>query len=309
MTFLAALLALLFEQLRPLSSQNRVHRAMARMVGAACRQWDAGRERHAVFIWSVCTVMVALTCAAVFWLLGSVSVVLAFCWDVMVLYLCIGFRRFSHHFTAIREALEHNDEARAWHWLGRWCERPFPAGTRAELMREVMAQGVISAHRHVFGVFFWFVGLSALGLGPAGAVLYRMADFMRRDERETLDGDLAEQAADAGHLRVMSVRAFRVIDRLPSRLTAASFAIAGNFEEAVNRWRRDRDLWDDPNEGLILSAAAGATGLPLGPGDEPMPGALELEQASLQTLVGLIWRSLVLAMMLVALLTLANVLG
>jgi adenosylcobinamide-phosphate synthase len=34
------------------------------------------------------------------------STVLALVWDVTVLYLTLGFRQFSHHFTDIRDALE-----------------------------------------------------------------------------------------------------------------------------------------------------------------------------------------------------------
>ena len=46
---------------------------------------------------------------------------------------------------------------------------------------QVPAQhALLAAHRHVFGVFFWFVLFSSLGLGPLGAVLYRMAEFAAR---------------------------------------------------------------------------------------------------------------------------------
>ena len=51
---------------------------------------------------------------------------------------------------------------------------------RTEVLRHVIEHALLAAHRHVFGVFFWFVVLSALGLGPAGAVLYRMAEFSSR---------------------------------------------------------------------------------------------------------------------------------
>ena len=35
-----------------------------------------------------------------------------------------------------------------------------------EVLRHVIEHALLAAHRHVFGVFFWFVVLSALGLGP-----------------------------------------------------------------------------------------------------------------------------------------------
>ena len=35
----------------------------------------------------------------------------------------------------------------------------------------------------------------------------------------------------------------RSIDHLPARLTAFGFAVVGNFEEAIDSWRRDAGLW------------------------------------------------------------------
>ena len=35
-------------------------------------------------------------------------------------------------------------------------------------------------------------------------------------------------------------------------------AVVGNFEEAINAWRRDASLWKHANEGVILASASGA---------------------------------------------------
>ena len=122
------------------------------------------------------------------------------------------------------------------------------------------------------------------------------------------------------------------MDYVPARLTAFGFAVVGNFEEAVGGWRRDAGLWQHANEGIILAAAAGAVGVQLGgsaaPGVTPdrsntftagaEPGTVAAEGSTagvppqmghLQSEVGLVWRSVVLWMLLVALLSLANVLG
>lgn len=321
MTFLVAVLALLIEQLRPLPSGHALERAVVRFIFWVRRHGDAGQRRHAAGVWSVCVALPALAVALLFWGLWSLNPVLGFAWDVAVLYVCLGFRQFSHRFTAIRESLQQGDEPRAWELLALWQQRPGVRGSRAELVRQVMVLGLLSAHRHVFGVFFWFVALSALGLGPAGAVLYRLAEHMRRLPKP----DPAISAFETGYLAEMARSAFARIDHLPARLTAASFAIAGNFEEAVNRWRRDAALWDDDNEGVILAAAEGAAGLRLAPAaaaevpqDQDVPQdspagpstpTVESAESALRSLVGLVWRSLVLSVLLVALLSLANVLG
>jgi adenosylcobinamide-phosphate synthase len=108
--------------------------------------------------------------------------------------------------------------------------------------------------------------------------------------------------------------------------------VVGNFEEAVAAWRRDAVLWEHANEGIILAAAAGAVGVQLGgpaaPGVTPdrsktFTSGLETDRAGaagvtpgmpphtghLQSVVGLVWRSVALWMLLLALLTLANLIG
>ena len=116
-------------------------------------------------------------------------------------------------------------------------------------------------------------------------------------------------------------------------MTAAGFAVVGNFEEAVNCWRRDASLWKYDNEGVILAAAAGAVGVRLGGGSAPglTPDRAKTFEAGgaagfcrrrrlarrasrrrlghLRSVVGLVWRSVVLWMLLLALLSLAHLLG
>ena len=181
----------------------------------------------------------------------------------------------------------------------------------------------------MFGVFFWFVVMSAVGFGPAGAILYRTAEFASRYwgyRNETVGEPTNER------LLALSQRLFGMMDHFPARLTAFGFAVVGNFEEAINSWRRDAELWRHDNEGVILAAAAGAVGVQLGgrapPGVTPdraktftsgagvddlaadgsTAGAPPVA-AHLRSIVGLVWRSVVLWMLLLALLTLANLIG
>ena len=101
-------------------------------------------------------------------------------WSVALLYPTLGFRQFSHHFTDIRDALDSGDETRARELLAQWKQVDASLLPRHEIVRHVIEHSVVAAHRHVFGVLAWFSVLAALGLGPAGAVLYRMGEFVSR---------------------------------------------------------------------------------------------------------------------------------
>ena len=329
MSFFAVLFALLFEQLKPLPRTNPVHDALTSWMRWTGRNFDAGRPHHAWVVWCVTTLAPAVLAWLIFLALAHFSIFLGLAWNVAVLYVTLGFRQFSHHFTDIRDALERGDEDEARRLLTEWRHLDASELPRTELLRHVIEHSLLAAHRHVFGVFFWFVVLSTLGLGPAGAVLYRMAEFASRYwayKNRTVGEPINER------LMALSQRLFSIVDHLPARLTAFGFAVVGNFEEAVSCWRRDAGLWKHPNEGIILAAAAGAVGVQLGgsaaPGVTPdrsktfnrgaSSDEMEAEGSTtgtvplpghLRSVVGLVWRSVVLGMLLLALLSLANILG
>ncbi len=329
MSFFAVLFALLIEQLKPLPRLNAVHDVLFSWVRFTGRNFDAGKPHHTWVVWCVSVLGPSLLVAGAYWGVAHYSLLLALAFDVGVLYLTLGFRQFSHYYTDIRDALDRGDEEEARRLLGEWRHLDASELPRTEVLRHVIEHALLAAHRHVFGVFFWFVVLSALGLGPMGAVLYRMAEFSSRFwayRLRTLDAPPNED------LLALSRKLFALIDHVPARMTAFGFAVVGNFEESVASWRRDADLWMQPNEGVILAAAAGAVGVQLGgvaaPGVTPdrsktfsaggEPGSagadgstsgVPLVPGHLQSVVGLVWRSVVLWMLLVALLSLANVLG
>lgn len=329
MSFFSVLLALLCEQLKPLPHGNAVHQGVIGWARWSGRNFDAGREHHAWVVWMVTVLAPSVLVLGLYLLLHHYSLFLALGFDVVVLYLTLGFRQFSHYFTDIRLALEKGDEQEARNLLAQWQHLDASELPRSELLRHVIEHSLLAAHRHVFGVFFWFVLCSALGLGPAGAVFYRLAEFSSRYwafRNRALDTQTHEGLCERAQL------CFSWIDHLPARLTAIGFAIVGDFEQAVNGWRRDAGLWLRDNEGILLAAAAGAVGVQLGgaaaPGVTPdrsktlAAGAVEGATAAdgstpgdpptlthLQSVVRLVWRSVVLWMLLLALLTLSNLIG
>jgi adenosylcobinamide-phosphate synthase len=321
MTFFAILLALLVEQVRPLAFDNAVHSGLRGWSRWARRSLDTGQPRQGAVAWAIAVLGPAALAAAVHWLLWQFSVLLAFVWMVVVLYHTVGFRQFSHHFTGIRDALEAGDEAGARQALARWQRVEVSQIARDELLRHAIEHSVLAAHRHVFGVLVWFLVLALLGLGPAGAVLYRLAEYLSRNWQPRPDG------TPSAHLQRAAAAAWHWVDYVPVRVTALAFAVVGNFEDAVASWRQDASRFPNPNDGVVLAATAGAINVLLGGralGDLvalPAPGApagapvddaalstdgREPQLAHLGSVVGLVWRSVVMWMLLLALLTLAR---
>ncbi len=329
MSFFAVLLALLLEQLKSLPRDSRVHEAALTWCRWTARNFNAGRPQHARVVWWLSVGLPAVLAWLAHLAVSQVSVVLALALNVALLYLTLGFRSFSHYVTDIRLCLDRGDEMAARQLLRDWLHLDASELPQADLLRHVIEHGLLAAHRHVFGVFFFFVFASAIGLGAAGAVFYRMAEFMSRYWGAS--GDVL-QAPASQEIGLVSTDYFGAVDYIPARMTAFGFAVVGNFEEAINGWRRDSVLWEHINEGVILASAAGATGMQLGgrtaPGVTPdrprtfstgvpadavgSAGSTPGEPptlAQLPSVVALVWRSVVLWMLLLALMTLANLVG
>ncbi len=342
MSFFAVLFALILEQARPLDRANRVHAILRGWARWASRNLDAGKPHHGWIAWTVTAVLPALLTLLVHWLLWGLNPLLAFAWNVAILYVTLGFRQFSHYFTDIRDALDEGDETTARELLARWRQVDASELPRSEIVRHVIEYSVLAAHRHVFGVLCWFSVLAAVGLGPAGAVFYRMSEFVSR--YWTYRSQTARAAGEGASpsLQRAAAKAWGVIDFIPARFTALGFGVVGSFEDAIDAWRSysQRFAAAEPvatearNDGLILAATSGAVNVRLGgetlkavfspegsqefvagglDGEtsaitEAIPGR-EPEIAHLRSIVGLVWRSVVLWMVLLALLTLARLLG
>jgi adenosylcobinamide-phosphate synthase len=330
MSFFAILFALLIEQVRPLARHNAIHAGLRGWARWVSKNLDAGKPHHGWIAWTLAVVVPSALAVAVHWALALfLGWPLAVLWSVAVLYVTLGFRQFSHHFTNIRDALDAGDEARARELLANWQQADASELPRREIVRHVIEYSVLAAHRHVFGVLAWFSVLAAFGLGPAGAVLYRMSEFVSRYWQHR---SLAQVQPASPALQLAAARAWAAVDWLPARITALAFAVVGSFEEAIDCWRNYAQRFPNDNDGVILAATSGAVNVRLGgealksafaPGasqgfrssgvegmadTESTPGR-EAEPAHLRSIVGLVWRSVVLWMVLLALLTLARLLG
>jgi adenosylcobinamide-phosphate synthase len=311
MSLLSLIAALLLEQLHPLSSRKYLYTWLAGYVNFFQRNFNAGELKQGRIAWILAVALPLVLVTSIHFLLLKVHPVFAWAFSVLVLYLTMGFRQFSHYFTDIHLALREKqlDEARALlgDWLGKSCEEL----SYEEVARVTIEQALLASHRNVFGVVFWFVIFMMLGLGPIGAILYRLALFLYKRWG-------TQDEADFGNYGVFARQAYHIMEWLPLRLTASTFAIVGNFEDTAYCWRNQALNWTDPEAGIILASGAGALGVRLGqtiiqdqqPVFRPELGIGDEADADfMQSAVGLVWRAMVFWLFLLLLLTVANLLG
>ena len=315
MTFLSILCALLIEQLKPLRADNPIY-AFIKSLATRMETWfNAGHAQHGQLGWLLLIGGLMLPIGLVYWLALHISPFAALAWNILIVYLTLGFRHYSHYYSSIQTALSSGDDVTARSLLAEWTRQDTTGLDVGEISRIAVEKALVTTHRNVFGVFFWFL----MPVGPACAVMYRVAEYLARAWNEP--SHMQDEA-----FGIFAARAFYWIDWIPTRLTAVAFAIVGNFEDAIYAWRNFASRWQDEAVGIILAAGGGALGIRLGaplqsaanasPGDannldlaaldsDSAPPGEEPTARALQSTIGLVWRALLLWMLLLLLLSMA----
>lgn len=144
---------------------------------------------------------------------------------------------------------------------------------------------LVEANDRLFAVLFWFVLL-----GPLGAVLYRSASVIYQERYE--DGEFGDSVA----------RLYALLVWLPARLLALGYALSGHFEAALEGWRsahEDQPSGSEGSERILAATGAGALGAPQETTENPAV-------APVRTAMRLVWRTLTLWLVVLAILTLAG---
>ena len=306
MSLISLIIALLLEQWQPLAERKELVSRAERFADFLQRNFNAGERTHGMIAWVLGVVPAMLLAIVAYYLLHRLSPLLALAFNVLILYVTMGFRHVGHYFTDIHWALKSGDLDRARAILGQWSGASCERLNAEEVARLTIEEALAASYRHVFAVVFWFVLLP----GPIGAILYRMSSFLH--DRWAVRGDV--ELAAFGHF---AGQVFRLLDWAPARVTGIAFAVVGDFEDAAYCWRTQAAKWHDPSLGVVLASGAGAMGVRLGrPLSEPSPvGRPELglgdeaDVGFLDSTIGLVWRALVVILFLLLLLAIARALS
>jgi len=317
MNFIAILAAIGLEQWRPCPWRIPLERLFVDYVRGLEHRLNGGTAGQGLAAASLALAPPVILAALVWWAADRVDPALGFVVNIVALYSLMGFRRFSHAVSTIMAALRAGDLVSARRALGAWRGGWTAEMSTQDVARLTIERGLVDAYRNVFAVLFWFLVLP----GPAGAVLYRLATLLAEEWRSDLPrGDVTPLARERGQFGRPARRLLWALDWVPVRLTALSFAIVGDFEDAVACWRTQASRWAAQEGGMtigvLLAAGGGALGVQLGgmlptlSGDPDVRPELGLgdpvEPDVLPSAVGLVWRALVLWLLVILLVTLAN---
>jgi adenosylcobinamide-phosphate synthase len=291
-SLLALLLALLAQYAYPVKGRNPLLAFYGRLCLSTAKRLNAGDRNSGILAWLALVAVVLVPVALLSALAAAIHPGVLWILDTVLLYATLRFISTTRHLAAIEAALRAGDTPAAANRLADWQGETAGVDDAAAVTRLAAEQALREAHHGTFALLFWFLLLP----GPLGLALYPLAHRAARTWEQGVEPD----ERDFGWF---AARAFHVIDWIPQRLTAFTFAGVGNFEDALFCWRSQAAQWLRPEEGIVLASGAGALGVRLG---EPLPrgGAFvdrpplgtgdPAREESLASLEGLLWRGLVL---------------
>ncbi|MDR1661118.1 MAG: adenosylcobinamide-phosphate synthase CbiB [Azoarcus sp.] len=171
--------------------------------------------------------------------------------DVALLYLALGGRSLAEHAERVFADLRAGDLSAARAHVGWIVSRDTTALDEPGVAKACVESTLENGNDAVFGALFWF----AL-FGGAGAVLFRLTN--------TLDAMWGYKTERFLRFGWAAARIDDLLNYIPARLTAASYALFGDTRAALACWRRQAPLWESPNAGAVMAAGAGSLGLVLG---------------------------------------------
>lgn len=170
---------------------------------------------------------------------------------VVALYLAIGAKSLWQHVQPIEAALAAGDLDRARALGARIVTRDLREAPPSEVARAAVESALENGNDAVFAALFWF----ALG-GAPGVIAYRLVN--------TLDAMWGYKSARYLHFGWAAARLDDVMNFVPARLTALTYALLGKTRTSLACWRAQACAWESPNAGPVMAAGAGALGLELG---------------------------------------------
>lgn len=208
-------------------------------------RFNGGTRLHGVAAVLLAIIPILIGVVAARYVLKHITPALAFVFDIFILYVCLDIYRLGKGAGAIADTLDAGEvreaDAQLKELSGKSAATLSEAGIAHATVEAVLKQG----SSLIISPIFWFILL-----GPGGAVLQRLASIL-----DKLWGHRYERFVEFGWA---AARLDDLLQWIPARITALSYAIMGSFEDALHCWRRRMGVWSDINSGPLLASGFGA---------------------------------------------------
>ncbi len=275
MTFIVILIALLIERFFDWSHLRRWH-WLAAFQRTVLQRMKTVSPYVTLALTIVPLLIVVFLIDAIVqnWLYGFVKLL----FNLVILLYCFGPQNFWANAFAALNALTQGDAQLAADKL-KLTFGIVNVGSTQSMHRQLLENLFIQAHRRVFAVVFWY-----FILGVVGAVVYRAIALSSTEASEQDVIPALSQPA-----RWVET----VLDWIPVRVFTFIFALGGHFVQVFTCWRKEALLGLQQNETMLVDCGIAAL-------DNEMQGTLPEDGSAEKSAMGLLDRSFVIVLVIVA---------
>ncbi len=170
---------------------------------------------------------------------------------LVTLYIAIGRKSLAEHALAVLNPLQSDNMPEARRKLSLIVSRDTGNCNSEQISSAAVETVLENGNDAIFGAIFW-----AIVAGIPGVIGYRIVN--------TLDAMWGYKNHRYKNFGWAAARLDDLLNYLPARLTAISYALAGNTQQAFKCWRKQAHNWKSPNAGPVMAAGAGSLSVLLG---------------------------------------------
>jgi len=171
--------------------------------------------------------------------------------EPIILYLCIAPKSLLQHTLAVYRPLVAGDLMQARQAISMIVSRETQEMQATDIRKATIETTLENGADAVFSPIFWF-----LIAGPIGVIFYRLSN--------TLDAMWGYKNPRYLHFGYAAAKLDDLLNWLPARLTALSYALLSHFQSAWQCCHDQSPHCESPNAGIVMSAGAGGLQIQLG---------------------------------------------
>lgn len=232
------------QRFHPLAGFGWLARRVERLLYGA----DASRANYVRGMAAVSLLLLPLALLAA-WLQSLAIIGMLF--SVLLLYFAIAPRSLREHAERVAQAFSADDLPAARKAVSMMVSRDTSQLDEEGVARATMESVLENGNDAIFAALFWFVVA-----GAPGVLLYRLSN--------TLDAMWGYRNERYNYFGWAAARLDDVLNFIPARLTALSYALIGNTRSAFHCWQQQAATWGSPNAGPVMASGAGALCVRLG---------------------------------------------